>query len=466
VNSLSQISPPAFVHNLDTCVGCHACVIACANENGLSPGRFWRQIVSYNSSHVPDLPVYHLSLACNHCLDAPCVKGCPASAIERDGQTGAVLINDLKCIGCRYCGWVCPFDAPQFDSKRGVMEKCTFCNHRLLQNEQPACTSMCPTGALSLGKYCEPPYVSADGFPDTLIRPAITFIPLKGRTPQPAPPGAVIPGESEVAAWVLHDGANIPESKISPKTEWPLAVFSFIGIALVAWFLSALAGGLRLVPELFGLLGAAGIGLSIMHLGRKERMWRAILNWRRSWLSREVVAYSLFIGLGLVSAVFFPGGALAAWLTAGVGVFLLIAIDSVYTVMARDWSAQLDGQASVLSAAFLVSISLGNASMAIVLGLLRLYALMDRIQRRKAEGGMRGWSDLLSISRAVVGFVGPAVFWMSTGVVSPLVILLALLGEFADRLDFYSSLDVTTPRRTMGRALAKNIFSISSSAGR
>lgn len=465
MSTVSPTSAPAFVHDLDTCVGCHACVIACANENGLTPGRFWRQIVSFNSAHVPDLPVYHLSLACNHCLDAPCATACPAAAIARDEQTGAVLIDNAKCIGCRYCSWVCPFDAPQFNGQAGVMEKCTFCNHRLLQNLAPACTSMCPTGALSFGRYGEKEGVSVTGFPESEIRPAISFLPMRGRAPQPAPPGAPIPDESQVAAWMVRDGGKIPESKISLKTEWFLAVFSFVGIALVAWFLSSLARGPAIVPEILAALGLAGIGLSTIHLGRKERAWRAILSMRRSWLSREVIAYPLFIGMGVLSSAFFPEAATIAWATAAVGGLLLVVIDGVYSAMARDWSSSLDGQASVLSAAFLVSVLTGNVSLAILTGLLRLYALMDRMQKRKEGKGGSAQSNTLSISRLVVGLVIPAVLWMSDGGATSLVAGFALLGEFADRLDFYDSLDVTTPRRTMAIALTKSISSIPSSRG-
>jgi len=460
MNTLVPTSAPTFIHNLDTCVGCHACVIACANENGLSPGQFWRQIVSFNPLRVPDLPVYHLSLACNHCLDAPCVKGCPASAIERQHQTAAVLIDKDKCIGCRYCSWVCPYDAPQFNGQSGVMEKCTFCNHRLLEGYKPACTSMCPTGALSFGSYEEKNGASVEGFPDAGVRPAISFLPLRGRAPQHAPPGAQVPKEEEVAKWIVQDRSILPDSKISVRSEWTLAVFSFTAAGLVAWLLGSLAGGMPVVPELFGGLGFIGMALSTMHLGRKERAWRAILNVRMSWLSREVIAYSLFLGIGVASSVFLPGTGPIAWVAAAVGALLLVVIDGVYSTMARDWFSQLDGQASVLSAAFLVSVLTGNVSMAVLTGLLRLYALADRMQKRKAARGGRRQAGWLSISRTVVGLIGPAVFWMVDSVASPLVIAFALVGEFADRLDFYASLDVTTPRRSMAKASAGATSSI------
>lgn len=449
MSDLSPTSAPAFVHNLETCVGCHACVIACANENGLAPGRFWRQIVSFNPSHIPDLPVYHLSLACNHCLDTPCAEACPALAIAREPRTGAVLIDDTKCIGCRYCSWVCPFDAPQFNRDAGVMEKCTLCNHRLLQNSEPACTSLCPTGALSFGRYGEKEGVSVTGFPKAEIRPAITFLPMRGRAPQPAPPGTPLPDETQIAAWMIQDGLNVPESKISLKSEGPLAVFSFVAIALVAWFLGSLRGEPAIVPDLFAVLGVLGVGLSTMHLGMKARAWRAVRNLRSSWLSREVVAYSIFIGMGWVSTAAFPGINLIAWAAAAVGVFLLIAIDNVYTVMARDWSARLDGQASLLAAAFIVSVMTGNALMAGATAVIRLYAFVDRMRQRRKNRKERGEPGLLSLFRLFIGLVVPAILWASDGGVSPAVLACVLVGEFAERLDFYESLDITTPRRSM-----------------
>jgi len=450
------IPAPSFIHDLDTCVGCHACVIACANENRLSPGRFWRQIVSFNPAHVPDLPVFHLSLACNHCLDAPCVTACPALAIARDGQTGAVVIDNAKCIGCRYCSWVCPFDAPQFNSDAGVMEKCTFCNHRLLQGLQPACTSLCPTGALSTGNYGEKSGVPVDGFPDTKIRPAISFLPMRGRSPQPAPPGAALPDESQTALWASRGSAEVPESKIALKTEGPLAVFSFVAIALVAWFLASLRGEPAVVSDLFGALGVVGIGLSTMHLGRKERAWRAILNWRGSWLSREVLAYSTFIGIGWISGKFFPGIDLIAWVAAFAGVMLLIAVDNVYVAMARERSSHLDGQVSLLSAAFLVSVLTGSGMLALVTGLLRLYGLIDRMRTQWKKSLGKPKANWLRVFRAIVGLVLPALLWMMDGEASASVLVCVLLGEFADRLDFYDSLDIITPRRSMARALMKS----------
>ena len=75
--------PAARSSRIETCTGCHACVLACANENQLAPGTTWRQVVTFNPGRAPRAPAFHLSLACNHCLDAPCLHALPGAALSR-----------------------------------------------------------------------------------------------------------------------------------------------------------------------------------------------------------------------------------------------------------------------------------------------------------------------------------------------------------------------------------------------
>ncbi|NJD18740.1 MAG: 4Fe-4S dicluster domain-containing protein, partial [Gemmatimonadetes bacterium] len=144
-------TPKGFLFDPNRCTGCAACTLACSTENALGWGVSWRQIVPFNPERRPDIPSFHLSLACNHCDDAPCVAQCPTQAMRRDPVTGAVLVDGSRCIGCRYCAWVCPYDAPRFDAARGVMTKCTLCSHRLAAGGTPACVEACPTDALGYG---------------------------------------------------------------------------------------------------------------------------------------------------------------------------------------------------------------------------------------------------------------------------------------------------------------------------
>lgn len=434
--------PPAFVHDLNTCVGCHACALACINENQLAPGGFWRQIVSVNPQRRPGLPTFHLSLACNHCLDAPCLHHCPALAISRDSVTGAVLIDDCSCIGCRYCSWVCPYDAPRFNDARGVMQKCTLCAHRLRDGLQPACVSLCPTGALRMGEYRPGPDPDVTGFPSRGIRPVIRFIPLSGRTPlEPADPDEVAAAET---AWRELGGTVAPAPrKISLRSEWTLAAFSFAAIVLVAWMAAWSMGGPAPPSWIVGGGGGAMV-LSTLHLGRKGRAWRAMLNWRRSWLSREVITYPVFLALVLVAVVAAPGHPVAGAAAVLAGIACLTSVDRVYVSMARSARARLDDAAATLSAAFLAGIAAGLPWLAIPMGVVRLLGFLSRQSHR--TGGRRRWSHPIIAGRIGVGLVLPLVLWLAQGAASwPWTVGCAIVGEAWDRADFYDALDVIAP---------------------
>lgn len=439
-------TPPAFVHDLTTCVGCHACVVACALENGTAPGAFWRQVVTFNEERRPALPVFHLSVACNHCLDAPCERHCPALAISRDARTGAVLVDADRCIGCRYCAWVCPYDAPRFEDARGVMGKCTLCHHRLLDGGSPACVGSCPTGALRLGPLDGDGPRDVAGFPDAGIRPAIRFLPLRGRRPDPAAE------ERAAAAGVVTPGPwPAPPRKVSLRSEWTLVVFTSLVILLVAWLSASLLGGPPVLPAPFLALGAAGLALSLLHLGRKERAWRAALNWPRSWLSREVIAVPLFLALAAAAMQNARPDPLLRPLAAAAGFVALFCMDRVYAAMARERRPRLDGLAAVTSALFLAGVLAMQPWLALPAGAVRLAGFVERTRRRETASGPRAWP--LAVARVAIGLAVPL-----TAVLTATAPLLAAAGaaagEVLDRAHFYASLEVTTPRGRMAADLA------------
>ena len=444
-------SPPAFVHDLSTCVGCHACVVACASENATAPGGFWRQVVTFNEERRPGLPVFHLSLACNHCLDAPCERHCPALAIARDARTGAVLIDGDRCIGCRYCSWVCPYDAPRFDAESGVMGKCTLCHHRLLDGGTPACTSACPTGALKLGALDGDGPKGVTGFPDVGIRPAIRFLPLRGRTPDPAAEeAAAAAGVSAPEPW------PVPPRKVSLRSEWTLFAFSSIVILLVAWLGASLLGGPVVRPVPFLALGLAGLALSTLHLGRKERAWRAALNWRRSWLSREVVAVPAFLAVAAAHLLLAPDRATVAVAALAAGVAALVCMDRVYVAMARERRPRLDDAAALLSAVFLAGILAMQPWLVFPAGVARFAAFVERLRIRGASPDRGTWA--LSLARVTVGLALPLAVAFTAGRAGlPLAVAAALAGELLDRAHFYGALDVVTPRGRMASALAARL---------
>ena len=119
-------------------------------------------------------------MACNHCQEPICLYQCPAKAITKTPDTGIVIIEEDKCIGCKLCSWVCPYDAPKYKSESNVMTKCTLCTHRIEENLQPACVSICPTDALNISENIEflnPANIS--GFPESQLKPSIKIETLK-----------------------------------------------------------------------------------------------------------------------------------------------------------------------------------------------------------------------------------------------------------------------------------------------
>jgi Fe-S-cluster-containing dehydrogenase component len=478
------VVPPAFLHDLNACVGCHACAIACINEHALAPGRFWRHIVTFNPERRPLQPTFHLSLACNHCLDAPCERACPALAISRDPRTGAVLIDRDACIGCRYCSWVCPYDAPTLDASQGVMQKCTLCTHRLREGLQPACVGQCPTGALRLAVYDQGALRDVTGFPQFPARPAIAFVPLTRRPPPPPQVEEVL----DVAAFARAEAELGPDvdallvarhpQKISLRDEWALAAFTFVAIVLTAWQGAAALGGPSVRPLAVLALAAAAMGVSATHLGRPAQAWRAALNWRRSWLSREVIAFPVFVAIALLAA-WTSGGSLAgvheqaghapvvpldtrsavpmvaafarAWtvLATAAGVALLVCIDRVYASMATRGLGQ-DEAAALTSAAFLAGVFSGAPWLVAVGGGLRLAAAAVRPFTSRAWTRGR---QARTVFRIAVGLGVPCALWLS-GTHLVLAAGCAVVGELLDRADFYDALDVVTPSSVMQDASA------------
>lgn len=136
-----------FYLDLNRCVGCGACVLACRIENALPDSVSWRRILPFNLRRNPRGPTYHFSLACHHCESPPCAKACPSGALEKRAD-GVVFLHTDRCLGCRYCEMACPFGAPAFDESRSVMTKCHLCVHRQEEGRGPACVEACPTRAL------------------------------------------------------------------------------------------------------------------------------------------------------------------------------------------------------------------------------------------------------------------------------------------------------------------------------
>jgi len=143
-----------FFFDQTLCIKCHACEIACKSWNEVEIGPRWREVVKVETGTFPNVSAMNVSIACMHCGDAPCLPACPVKAITKSAEDGIVAVDEDTCIGCGFCVWACPFNAPQLSAVAGKMEKCTFCQTPGL--ERPlglprACEEVCPTGAIKSG---------------------------------------------------------------------------------------------------------------------------------------------------------------------------------------------------------------------------------------------------------------------------------------------------------------------------
>ena len=152
----------AFLFDSGTCSGCKTCQVACKDKNDLPVGQSWRRVYEVSgggwkkegASWKQDVFAYNLSISCNHCADPICARNCPTKAI-RKREDGIVLIDQDSCIGCKYCSWVCPYGALQFNPDKGVMGKCDLCADYVDQGKNPVCVDACPMRSLEFGDYGE-----------------------------------------------------------------------------------------------------------------------------------------------------------------------------------------------------------------------------------------------------------------------------------------------------------------------
>ena len=138
--------------DLRRCVACGACTVACMDQNDIEPqfgDRPLRRVTAVEEGEGSGSVFTYLSMACMHCSDAICIAACPVGCISRDEETGFVVYDNARCIGCRSCALACPFGAPTFD-RSGKMRKCDGCNDRVKAGLEPACVRVCPVSALKL----------------------------------------------------------------------------------------------------------------------------------------------------------------------------------------------------------------------------------------------------------------------------------------------------------------------------
>ena len=151
----------AIITDLNRCVGCLTCSVACKLVNNVEPGAFWNKVLrigphptSTGSGHFPDVEMYYLPLTCQHCENPECVAVCPTEA-SHIAEDGTVQINKEKCIGCQFCAMACPYGVRYLNQEERVVEKCTLCQQKTINGELPECVSQCGGRARFFGDLDE-----------------------------------------------------------------------------------------------------------------------------------------------------------------------------------------------------------------------------------------------------------------------------------------------------------------------
>lgn len=343
--ALSESDQYRFHFDMGKCIGCKCCEVACHEQNNNPAVVQWRQVGEIEGGEFPNTSRLYVSMACNHCLEPTCLSGCPTDTYYKDPTTGAVRMHEDSCIGCGYCTWNCPYDAPQFNPERNIVTKCDFCHNRLVEGDLPACVAACPSGAIEIEKINRDEWrkdygaANAPAVPEASITLSTTRI--------------------TVPKNLKADLNRTDEYRLKPeKPHYSLVFMTVLTQLSVGGFLSLflaellsylghlssyLEGFLKVGP--IAMLATATLALttSVFHLGRPLFAWRALKMWKRSWLSREVLFFSLFAGLASAysflrwKALLLPSGTMETLgvLVALTGIAGIYSSAKIYMVQAR-----------------------------------------------------------------------------------------------------------------------------------
>ncbi len=145
----------AMVIDLERCMGCESCVIACKSEKLTAKGRFNTRVLKTEQTVRGETRPFFQPLLCNHCDDAPCVKACKSSAVLRL-ESGIVVTDWSRCCGRGDCISACPHGARFLDDRYNRVDHCDFCLHRINAGIVPACVEACPSNARIFGDLSNP----------------------------------------------------------------------------------------------------------------------------------------------------------------------------------------------------------------------------------------------------------------------------------------------------------------------
>ena len=137
------------------CIGCYACRVACQMVNGLESDEAFIKFDEMEQGVYPNVYAEVVPVQCMHCEDAPCEAVCPTHATYTT-DSGVVLVDEERCIGCKYCMMACPYGVRSWNAAEKCAEKCTLCGHLTSQDKLPACVKSCAAGARFYGDLDDP----------------------------------------------------------------------------------------------------------------------------------------------------------------------------------------------------------------------------------------------------------------------------------------------------------------------
>jgi Fe-S-cluster-containing dehydrogenase component/formate-dependent nitrite reductase membrane component NrfD len=367
-----------FVIDHRRCIGCHACTVACKEENQVPLGVFRTWVKYIERGEFPHARRYFSVLRCNHCDNAPCVTICPTVALYRRPD-GIVDFDGDRCIGCKSCMQACPYDALYIDPSTQTAAKCNYCAHRVEVGLEPACVIVCPVQAIIAGDLDNPQsriarIVATEHVqvrkPEQGTRPKVFYV---GADAANLTPSLQAPTEqylwaqrpsSELSLVRMAAAARAAEAGGDPALSRPVYDVPHMPrpwgwkVGAYLWTKSLAAGAL-LVAALGVLVGEAGAGrlsgvaapvvallclalttgLLVFDLKRPDRFHYLLFKSNpRSWLVRGAWVLTAY---GAVSVVWLVGG-----LAGHVGLLRLLAIPTILLAAATaGYSAFLFGQA-------------------------------------------------------------------------------------------------------------------------
>jgi formate dehydrogenase iron-sulfur subunit len=393
-----------FGFNMNACIGCHSCEVACAEQNGLPAGTTWRRVGEIEGGDHPNTRRFHLSMSCNHCLEPACLEGCPTNAYVKL-DNGVVAHHADDCIGCLYCTWNCPYSVPVFQPDRRIVTKCDMCQPRLSEGLAPACVGACPTHAITVEKVNVAAWRLDHTAADAPELPSgdLTLSTTRIELPKDLPVTAA------ASDWNLR-----PE-----HPHWSLIWLTLLSQTAVGVSATAQTATERVAAALIAMIGMVG---ALFHLGRPAMAWKALRNLRRSWLSREVALLGSYTGLAVAAAaVPVRGLAIAAVVVGFAGV---LASARLYVVPGRPaWNTPLTLVRFVATALAIGPVITGHprlAAVGIAVALTATAANWVRLAMRaeRATRGSvrlelvwcRGWTTL-RWATALLAIVGTLAGW-------------------------------------------------------